>query len=32
MPEEWAKALRPTMALFGCTGIFIRLDTILDVG
>ena len=29
---ECAKALRPTIALFGCTGMFIRLDTILDVG
>lgn len=23
MPDEWAKALRPTMALLGCTGMFI---------
>ena len=30
MPDEWAKALRPTMALFGCTGMFIRLDTRCD--
>ena len=27
MPLEWAKALRPTIALLGCTGMFMRLDT-----
>ena len=27
MPDEWAKALRPTIALLGWTGMFIRLDT-----
>ncbi len=27
MPDEWAKALRPTMALLGCTGTRIKLDT-----
>ena len=27
MPLEWAKALRPTMALLAWTGIFIRLLT-----
>ena len=27
MPDECAKALRPTIALLGCTGMFIRLDT-----
>ena len=30
MPDEWAKALRPTIALLGCTGMFIRLDTRCD--
>lgn len=25
--DEWAKALRPTMALLGCTGTRIKLDT-----
>lgn len=24
MPDEWAKALRPTMALLGCTGTRIK--------
>ena len=32
MPDEWAKALRPTMALLGCTGMFIRLDTMRLMG
>ena len=32
MPLECANALRPTMALFGCTGMFIRLDTNRLVG
>ena len=27
MPDECAKAFRPTIALFGWTGMFIRLDT-----
>ena len=32
MPLEWAKALRPTMALFAWTGMFIRPETRRDVG
>ena len=32
MPDECAKALRPTMALFGCTGIFISELTIRLTG
>src|SRR5690606_41034455 len=31
MPDSWAKALAPTMALFGCTGKPVMLDTRRDV-
>ena len=31
MPLEWAKALRPTMALFACTGMFMSELTMREV-
>ena len=32
MPLEWAKALRPTIALLNCTGILMSDDTMRLVG
>ena len=32
MPDSWAKALAPTIALFGCTGKPVTLDTRREVG
>src|SRR5690554_5861458 len=31
MPEEWAKAFLPTIALLGCTGIRINVETRREV-
>jgi hypothetical protein len=32
MPDSWAKALAPTMALFGCTAKPVMPDTSLEAG